>query len=343
MRNYYVQRACSPTRAALMCVCSTGVVCVPGWEELMYSWCVFYWCRTGRYNIRMGFASGVMKPLKPYCLPLNETLLPQYLDPLGFVSHAVGKWHLGYYDWSCTPTHRGFSSYYGYYTGGENYYTHVSFGGGLDFRLDPVPNTTAAGTQMLAAESANDGKDGSQAGYSTILYAGRAVELVRAHDFSERGLFLYLPFQAVIYSFPASYDGFLMTRPPPLELASSLGVTRQPQQACSCARLLTDMPRAGTFTGPGARPLQEPVQLYARAAQRACRDAHLPGRRGRQRLRGAAACGGVEGKPRCVHQRQRGGDACLRWRDWGSKLALARRKMQCVGGERFRVHKRRAV
>ena len=50
MRNYYVQRACSPTRAAL---------------------------QTGRYNIRMGFASGVMKPLKPYCLPLNETLLPQ--------------------------------------------------------------------------------------------------------------------------------------------------------------------------------------------------------------------------------------------------------------------------
>ena len=124
LRNYYVQRACSPTRAAL---------------------------QTGRYNIRMGFASGVMKPLKPYCLPLNETLLPQYLNSLGFTSHAVGKWHLGYYKWACTPTHRGFSSFYGYYTGGEDYYTHTS-SGGLDFRLDPVSNTSAVQTQLLFAE-----------------------------------------------------------------------------------------------------------------------------------------------------------------------------------------------
>ena len=44
---------------------------------------------TGRYNIRYGFASGVLKPAKPYGLPINETLLPQYLNELGFESHMV--------------------------------------------------------------------------------------------------------------------------------------------------------------------------------------------------------------------------------------------------------------
>ena len=62
LANVSVQRACTPTRAALM---------------------------TGRYNIRYGFASGVLKPAKPYGLPTNETILPQYLNELGFESHMV--------------------------------------------------------------------------------------------------------------------------------------------------------------------------------------------------------------------------------------------------------------
>jgi hypothetical protein len=33
-----------------------------------------------------------MKPLKPYCLALNETLLPNHMANLGFTGHAIGKW-----------------------------------------------------------------------------------------------------------------------------------------------------------------------------------------------------------------------------------------------------------
>lgn len=67
MKNFYVQRACSPTRAALM---------------------------TGRYNIRYGFQSGVLTDHNQYSLPLNETLLPQAIKHSvpGAHAHMVGKW-----------------------------------------------------------------------------------------------------------------------------------------------------------------------------------------------------------------------------------------------------------
>ena len=50
-----------------------------------------------------------------------------------------GKWHLGFYKWEMTPTFRGFDSFVGFYSGGEDYFTHES-GGSYDFRRDPSPN-----------------------------------------------------------------------------------------------------------------------------------------------------------------------------------------------------------
>ena len=55
---------CSPTRAALL---------------------------TGRYPIRYGLQTNVIPASKAYGLDLAERILPQYLAPLGYRSHAIGK------------------------------------------------------------------------------------------------------------------------------------------------------------------------------------------------------------------------------------------------------------
>jgi len=57
---------------------------------------------------------------------MNETLLPEILKREGGLkeAHMVGKWHLGYYKYEHTPTFRGFDSFYGYFTGSEDYFSH---------------------------------------------------------------------------------------------------------------------------------------------------------------------------------------------------------------------------
>ncbi|CAN7939497.1 unnamed protein product, partial [Ixodes hexagonus] len=104
LNNYYVQSVCTPSRGALM---------------------------SGLYPIHTGLQHGIELPAEPSGLPLNFTIMPQYLKELGYTSHIVGKvmaylafW---YHKESYTPTYRGFESFYGYYNGGEDYYTHAFY------------------------------------------------------------------------------------------------------------------------------------------------------------------------------------------------------------------------
>ena len=163
LSDFYVQRACSPTRAALM---------------------------TGRYNIRYGFQSGVLTDHNNYSLPLTETLLPEFVHRTRPSStHAVGKWHLGYHQWEHTPTFRGFDSYLGYYSGMADYFTHHGGCGGYDLHLAERPKCGRnCSRPMWEANGV----------YSTHLFSDRAIALIDAHDAARSGsLFLYLPYQAV--------------------------------------------------------------------------------------------------------------------------------------------------
>ncbi|KAK0055869.1 arylsulfatase I [Biomphalaria pfeifferi] len=155
LNNYYVSPICTPTRSALM---------------------------TGRHPIHTGMQSGVIVGTQPYGLPLNETILPQYLNQLGYSSHIVGKWHLGMFKWEYTPLYRGFKSHIGYYQGCEDYYTHTYEANlqqwGLDFRQDKDLLWNYTGK------------------YSTDIFKDEALRIINEHNKSQP-LFLYLPFQSV--------------------------------------------------------------------------------------------------------------------------------------------------
>lgn len=102
LNNYYVQPVCSPTRTSLLSgrhVIHTGVY-VP--------------FLIGTYD-----GLNTTCNLSPSLNPSQKTckLLPEVLNGLGYDSHMVGKWHLGFYEQAMMPTSRGFKSSYGYLVG----------------------------------------------------------------------------------------------------------------------------------------------------------------------------------------------------------------------------------
>ncbi|XP_064102773.1 arylsulfatase B-like isoform X3 [Macrobrachium nipponense] len=180
LNQSYVQPICTPTRSALL---------------------------TGRYPYTIGRQRDVLWPEEPTGLTIKHQLLPQVMKSVGYSTHAVGKWHLGFCSWDYTPTMRGFDTFWGYYTGAEDYYHHVRPGWhhvssatcngpvhqdqqsvnvsdthGIPFGYDFRNNT--------APEYSVDGQ------YSTYVFSSYIENLLRTRNASDP-MFLYLPFQSV--------------------------------------------------------------------------------------------------------------------------------------------------
>ena len=81
---------------------------------------------TGKYPYRVGRQHMYIKPLMPTGIPVNVPLMPDYFKKAGYMTHAIGKWHLGSHSANYTPTQRGFAEHVGYWTGHEDYYDHTA-------------------------------------------------------------------------------------------------------------------------------------------------------------------------------------------------------------------------
>ncbi|XP_017882995.2 uncharacterized protein LOC108626689 [Ceratina calcarata] len=98
LQRHYVLPICTPSRTAFL---------------------------TGRYPIRSGMQGYPLKAGEARAIPLNNTLLPAHLKKLGYATHLVGKWHVGYYEDKYTPAYRGFDTFLGYYNGYISYFNHT--------------------------------------------------------------------------------------------------------------------------------------------------------------------------------------------------------------------------
>ncbi|KAK8805762.1 hypothetical protein WA158_002418 [Blastocystis sp. Blastoise] len=159
LNRYYAQDVCSPTRASIL---------------------------SGRYPSHLGLQHYVINPSEPHGLPLNETTLPSLLKEQGYETHAVGKWHQGFWKWDYTPTFRGFDSFYGFYNGGQTYFDHMN-GNGYDMRRDNGPR---CGKNCSIVDF--NAKDI----YSTTLFTSEAINVINNHN-STNPMYLYLAYQAV--------------------------------------------------------------------------------------------------------------------------------------------------
>ncbi|XP_072020732.1 arylsulfatase J-like [Amphiura filiformis] len=141
--------------------------------------------------IRYGLQHGGITTAQPSCLPSDEVTIAQALQDVGYSTHAVGKWHLGFYKEECLPTNRGFETFYGTYCSSGDHFTYM--------RNYIIPNNgTLSGIDLhnhtrLSFEPAWDGIGH----YSPELLTGEAQNVIRRHATSEKPLFLYLPYLAV--------------------------------------------------------------------------------------------------------------------------------------------------
>lgn len=114
LADYYVQPICSPTRSTLL---------------------------SGRYQIHTGLQHDIIQNGQDNAVDPSGSmvLLPEALRALGYGTHMVGKWHVGYAREEYCPWRRGFDTFLGFLSGSEDHYTHCS-GRFLDFYNGSTPD-----------------------------------------------------------------------------------------------------------------------------------------------------------------------------------------------------------
>lgn len=129
--GYVSHSFCSPTRAGLM---------------------------TGRYQQRFGHENNPawLPEDTKIGLPVNQTTIADVMKSAGFVTGAVGKWHLGAAP-CFHPNERGFMEYFGFLGGGHIYLPGMK--GGVEYTVPLLCNKTPLElkeymTDVLSVEAA---------------------------------------------------------------------------------------------------------------------------------------------------------------------------------------------
>ncbi len=141
---------------------------------------------SGRYQQRFGHEANptYLPEDSKIGLPVTETLLPKLLADAGYVTGAVGKWHLGAAP-CFHPNARGFAEYVGFLGGGHQY---------LPETRELPPDAPLWRTEYRAPLLKNKMPQPFD-GYMTDLLSREAASFVTRHK--DQPFFLYLAYNAV--------------------------------------------------------------------------------------------------------------------------------------------------
>ncbi|MFW1966160.1 arylsulfatase [Acinetobacter guillouiae] len=135
LMNAYSQPSCTPTRATIL---------------------------TGQLPIR----TGLLRPMLPgegsHERGIDpSTTLPQKLKNAGYITQAIGKWHLGTAK-EAQPQNVGFDDYYGILTSSDDYTAWRESWRNPELMLDPVRKAWAAEAETMAIVQASKGQEAKQ-------------------------------------------------------------------------------------------------------------------------------------------------------------------------------------
>ena len=157
----------------------SGSVCGPSRAGLL----------TGRYQARFGFrANPSVSPFDPTAgLPLSERTIAEVLRPAGYTSMIVGKWHMGSHP-QFHPLERGFDHFYGFLSGGHNYFPE-------NLTLESLEDVSDQ-WQWYRTKLLRDHERVLPDKYLTDAFTDEAVQFVREQAKGDAPFFLYLAYNA---------------------------------------------------------------------------------------------------------------------------------------------------
>lgn len=125
--HFYSSALCSPSRAGLL---------------------------TGRYPNRFGIMGDTITPGSDFGLDPSEKTIANVLAGAGYERRSfIGKWHLGERSPKFHPMSFGFTSFYGFYNGAIDYFTHKR-DGVVDWHRDRTPSADKGYTTDLMTDEA---------------------------------------------------------------------------------------------------------------------------------------------------------------------------------------------